>query len=109
MKRVPFLLALLLAGCGRYGSAKEAVQACITWKQQGLSEGRTYLLYKEAEFDIFTLKETPATWVKDEMRDCQPEPSTRQWLGVEANVSPGSKHKVSGGFKGTSVKRHFRY
>ena len=110
MKRLSFLLAVLLTGCSsRYGSAMEAVQACMDWKKQGLSEGRTYLLYKEAEFDYKTLREIPATWAKDEMRDCQLEQSTRQWLGVEANVSPGTKHKVPGGFMGSSVKRHFPF
>ena len=76
-------LLLLLAGCGRYGSSKEAIAACRKWAELGgeytlnLPPARDYL-------DALQRRRYP-------VRHCELEQETSQWLGT---VSPHAMGEI---------------
>ena len=69
-------LVLLLAGCGRYGSSKEANAACRKWVELG----------GEYTVDLGAPKPwDPLGYVqysKTSVRHCELEKETSQWLGT---------------------------
>ena len=89
------LILLLLTGC-KYGSYKEASDACKKWVEKG---------------DKYSYKNYYGNIIENEIRDCLPEEVTEQILGIEyPNITsrfyenaPTRNRSIS------KVKKRFQY
>ena len=93
-------LLLLLAGCGRYGSSKEAKDACWKWAELGGVYKVDYGFRSSYPYRDYPV------------RRCTMEKETRQWLGVVAPHAEGEvvnyrDHK--GRLDSTTVKKRFPF
>ncbi len=83
---------MLLSGC-KYGSYKEALDACKEW----VKEGPKYYKY-------YGYGNGP----KMDMRSCRKEEETKKVLGLEyININPGMNATI--GNKESEVKKRFKY
>ena len=96
MKKFYFLILILtlLTGC-KYGSLKEASDACEEWEE----EGGKYSIENYQGYEI-----------ELEIRDCFREDVTRQILGVEyAEKSQFYENPPSRSRSSAKVKKRFKY
>ena len=83
---------MLLSGC-KYGSYKEASDACKEW----VKKGSKYYEYSGSSKKYYR-----------DMRDCIKEEETKKVLGLEyINIDPGMNYKIKNYER--EVKKRFKY
>ena len=96
MKKFYFLFVILtlLSGC-KYGSYKQASDACKKWEKKG---------------DKYSIKNVYGNILEFEIRDCLREDITKQILGVEYPITPGFYENAPRENRSDSkVKKRFQY
>ena len=91
-------LAVLLAGCGRYGSSKEANAACQKWAELG---GEYWVDWGTPENSRYAA-----------LRRCELEKETSQWLGTVAPFAKGARVNSGqwlDGLDRTTVEKRFSF
>ena len=123
MKRIALITApllLLLSGCGKYGSERQARDACSKWQASGGSyfigerpkeattpaQPKGWNATQVGKGDKYIPSRTASSANEVTRRTCIPEHSTNQWLGMEASAAKDS-YVVER--QDRSVARHFRF
>ena len=114
MGRLLLLLApfLLISGCGKYASLREARAACLSWKLEGGTY--TWDIGPRPAWD--TTRHGHMRFQEWPVRDCDLEEDTRQILGLVGPFEKGSTLRKADGGEGPwqdkskwEIKTRFRY